>query len=101
MNEPVDEETPMKPKTIFRSTLVFSLAGIFLFCLSAIASAQQIRANWSTQAPFASYKTYQWISSEATNHPFYRQYVNEYANYALTKRRAFRKSPLRKILTSL
>ena len=51
------------------------------------ASAQQVRANWSKDAPFAQYKTYEWVPSEATNHPFYRQYVGEYVNYALTKKK--------------
>ena len=51
------------------------------------ASAQQVRANWSKDAPFAQYKTYEWVASEATNHPFYRQYVGEYVNYALTKKK--------------
>jgi hypothetical protein len=51
------------------------------------AAAQQVRANWSKDAPFAQYKTYEWVPSEATNHPFYRQYVGEYVNYALTKKK--------------
>ena len=71
----------MKSKMIFRSTLMCALAGMLL-CCSAL-SAQQVRANWSKQAPFSNYKTYLWIPSEATNHPFYRDFVNEYANYAL------------------
>jgi hypothetical protein len=80
----------MKSKTIFRSMLGVALAGVFLCSLSAIAGAQQIRANWSKYAPFPSYKTYQWIPSEATNHPFYRQYVNEYVPYALDKKKGLR-----------
>lgn len=63
------------------------LAGVLVCSLPFTARAQQVRANWSNQAPFATYKTYQWIPSEATNHPFYRQYVNEYVNYALTQKK--------------
>lgn len=79
----------MRPKTVCHFMLLFVLAGAFLYSLSA--SAQQIRANWSKYAPFASYKTYQWIPSEATNHPFYRQYVDEYVPYALTKKKGLQK----------
>lgn len=75
----------MQLKAIFRSMLAIGLATLFLWCLPL--TAQQVRANWSKDAPFASYKTYQWIPSEATNHPFYRQFVNEYANYALTHKK--------------
>src|SRR5579875_3842776 len=77
------KDAPMKLKTIFRSTLLVAWMGVFCFSLSA----QQVRANWSNKAPFANYKTYQWIPSEATNHPFYRQFVDEYANYALTHKK--------------
>lgn len=55
-----------------------------------MASAQQVRANWSRNAPFSEYRTYQWIPSEATNHPFYRQYVGEYVNYGLTHKKGLR-----------
>lgn len=69
---------------------VFALAAAFLPALSASAQ-KQIRANWSKNAPFASYKTYEWINNEATNHPFYRQYVAEYANYALTQKKGLQR----------
>ncbi|MEO6828170.1 MAG: hypothetical protein ABI164_00050, partial [Acidobacteriaceae bacterium] len=75
----------MKPQTIVRSTLLCVLTGLLLCCIPV--SAQQVRASWSRNAPFASYRTYQWIPSQATNHPFYRQYVDEYANYALTEKK--------------
>jgi hypothetical protein len=55
--------------------------------MPSTASALQVRANWSKDASFAQYKTYEWVPSEATNHPFYRQYVGEYVNYALTKKK--------------
>lgn len=67
------------------ATLVVGVAVAIGLPLSA--SAQQVRANWSKDAPFAQYKTYEWVPSEATNHPFYRQYVGEYVNYALTKKK--------------
>lgn len=77
----------MRASSTFRHTLVLALVLLVLVGLSPNAGAQQVRANWSNSAPFASYKTYQWIPSEATNHPFYRQYVGEYVNYALTKKK--------------
>jgi len=70
-----------------RSAWKAAIGAFILSLLALSAPAQQVRANWSTEARFASYKTYQWIPSEATNHPFYRQYVNEYVNYALTQQK--------------
>lgn len=49
--------------------------------------AQTVRANWKLNAPFATYKTYAWQPGTETNHPFYRQYVDEYVNYALTAKK--------------
>jgi hypothetical protein len=81
----------MKPMKTFRATIrsgAILLAGVAVAVgLPMSASAQQVRANWSKDAPFAQYKTYEWVPSEATNHPFYRQYVGEYVNYALTKKK--------------
>ena len=82
---PPKEAVPMKSTNIFRSALLCALA-VLLFCGVSLR-AQQVRANWSKSAPFSTYKTYQWIPSEATNHPFYREFVNEYANYALTQKK--------------
>ena len=56
-------------------------------------AAQQVRANWSLDAPFAQYKTYEWVPSKAKNHPFYRQFVDEYVNYALTNKKGLRRVP--------
>jgi hypothetical protein len=78
----------MGTKRMYRSLLAISLAGVFLICLSA--SAADIRVDWSREASFDSYHTYQWIPSKATNHPFYRQYVDEYVNYALTHKKHLR-----------
>ena len=81
----------MKLMKTFRATIrsgAILLAGVAVAVgLPMSASAQQVRANWSKDAPFAQYKTYEWVPSEATNHPFYRQYVGEYVNYALTKKK--------------
>lgn len=81
----------MKLMNTFRATIrsgAILLAGVAVAVgLPMSASAQQVRANWSKDAPFAQYKTYEWVPSEATNHPFYRQYVGEYVNYALTKKK--------------
>jgi hypothetical protein len=75
---------------VMRGVFVPVLAASFAVGSFAALSAQQVRANWSMNAPFTDYKTYQWIASEATNHPFYRQYVGEYVNYALTKKKGMR-----------
>lgn len=81
----------MKLTKIFRSTIrswaLLAVGAAIAIGLPLSASAQQVRANWSKDAPFAQYKTYEWVPSEATNHPFYRQYVGEYVNYALTKKK--------------
>ncbi len=50
-------------------------------------AAQSIRVNWRLDAPFSSYKTYVWVPSQENNHPFYRQYVDEYVNYALKNKK--------------
>jgi len=65
-------------------------AMIALCGMPLVAAAQQVRANWSKDAPFSDYKTYEWIPSQQTNHPFYRQYVGEYVNYALQKQKKMR-----------
>ncbi len=84
----------MKLTKLFRATIrsgAILAAGVAVAIgLPLAASAQQIRANWSKDAPFAQYRTYEWVPSEATNHPFYRQYVGEYVNYALTKKKHLR-----------
>lgn len=80
----------MRPNISCRSILTLTLCVIAACGATAMASAQQIRANWSKDAPFADYRTYEWIASQQTNHPFYRQYVGEYVNYALTKKKHMR-----------
>ena len=77
---------------VFHSTirlgLLLAIGVSVAIGLPFLASAQQVRANWSKDASFSQYKTYEWVPSEATNHPFYRQYVGEYVNYALTKKKS-------------
>ena len=81
--------TVVNPRKIFHSAIRSGM--VLAVCAGLVAplaaSAQQVRANWSKDAPFAQYKTYEWVPSEATNHPFYRQYVGEYVNFALTKKK--------------
>ena len=81
----------MKLRKIFHSAIrsgaILAVGVGLVIGLPLVASGQQVRANWSKDAPFAQYKTYEWVPSEATNHPFYRQYVGEYVNYALTKKK--------------
>lgn len=80
----------MKSKSNFRNLFGCAVALIALCGMPLVAAAQQVRANWSKDAPFSDYKTYEWIPSEQTNHPFYRQYVGEYVNYALQKQKKMR-----------
>lgn len=80
----------MKSKINFRNLFRCAVALIALCGMPLVAAAQQVRANWSKDAPFSDYKTYEWIPSEQTNHPFYRQYVGEYVNYALQKQKKMR-----------
>lgn len=77
----------MKMQGIRRYIVVLFSLGVCLAALPATLGAQSIRANWRLDAPFSSYKTYEWVPSKDTNHPFYRQYVDEYVNYALTKKK--------------
>lgn len=80
----------MKKKMNVRAKLGCAVAILALCGTPLIAAAQQVRANWSKDAAFSDYKTYEWIPSEQTNHPFYRQYVGEYVNYALQKQKKMR-----------
>ncbi len=90
----VKEGVYMMKRKILQSTIrsgaVLAVGVGLAMGLPFAASAQQVRANWSKDAPFAQYKTYEWVESEATNHPFYRQYVGEYVNYALAKKKGLR-----------
>lgn len=86
----------MKSKVTFqwpnrlRSGWMFAVVAVALFSAPLAARAQAIRANWSKDAPFSDYKTYAYIPSRQTNHQFYRQYVGEYVNYALQKKKHMR-----------
>ncbi len=80
----------MRSKTYLRFRLGCAVALVAFFGLPLVAAAQQVRANWSKDAPFSDYKTYEWIPNRQTNHPFFRQYVGEYVNYALQKKKKLR-----------
>ena len=70
-----------------RSGISLSLVVGFLAALPTALYAQSVRANWRLSAPFSTYKTYEWVPSDKKDHPFYRQFVDEYVNYALTKKK--------------
>ncbi|MHB1935430.1 MAG: DUF4136 domain-containing protein [Acidobacteriaceae bacterium] len=66
-------------KTSCRSSIaMYALAIAALFAAPAMLLAQSVRVNWAKNASFAGDKTYAWIPSKDTNHPFYRQYVGQY-----------------------
>ena len=49
-----------------------------MLCLSLFGlplSAQTVKVNWRTGAPFATYKTYAWQDSKSPGMPFYGQWV--------------------------
>ena len=78
----------MNMKNLRRFLLPLVLGMAFAACSTLTTlHAQAIRANWRLKAPFSDYKTYEWVPSTNDNHPFYRQYVDEYVNYALTKKK--------------
>jgi hypothetical protein len=47
------------------------------------ASAQTVRVNWKTSAPFSDYKTYTWKVGKQQGSGFYRQWVRQDVNAAL------------------
>ena len=68
----------------------FAFLSLLVMCLATLSTAlqaQSVRANWRLAAPFSTYKTYEWVPTAKTDHPFYRQFVDEYVNYALTKKK--------------
>jgi len=68
----------------------FAFLPLLVMCLAALSAAsraQSVRANWRLAAPFSTYKTYEWVPNTKKDHPFYRQFVDEYVNYALTKKK--------------
>ncbi len=69
-----------------RSIFPFALAVAALLALPAILQAQSVRVNWSKKVSFAGDKTYAWIPSKDTNHPFYRQYVGQFVRADLAKK---------------
>lgn len=76
----------MRQSSLSRSFLPFALAVVAAIALPVMAHAQSVRVNWSKKAPFADYKTYQWVPSKNDNHPFYRQYVGQYVKDDLQKK---------------
>jgi hypothetical protein len=80
----------MKTQSHHRFLLSLALAVGCIALAPVTMHAQSVRANWRLNAPFNDYKTYEWIPSNDEDHPFYRQYVDEYVNYALTKKKGLR-----------
>lgn len=76
----------MRKPSCHRSILPCALAVVALFALPAMSHAQSVRVNWSKKAQFSDYKTYEWIPSKDTNHPFYRQYVGQYVRADLANK---------------
>ena len=69
-----------------RSIFPFALAVTALLALPAILQAQSVRVNWAKTASFTGDKTYAWIPSKDTNHPFYRHYVGQFVRADLAKK---------------
>ncbi len=75
-----------KPSCRRRSIFPLALTVAALLALPAILQAQSVRVNWAKKASFTGDKTYEWIPSKDTNHPFYRQYVGQYVQADLAKK---------------
>ena len=55
-----------------------SFRGVFIVCLLLCAMplcAQNVKVNWQTGAPFASYKTFSWQDPKTQTVPFYGPWV--------------------------
>ena len=76
----------MKQSKFGRSLLPFALAIGAAVVLPTMAHAQSVRVNWAKKAAFSDYKTYEWVPSKDTNHPFYRQYVGQFVKEDLQKK---------------
>ena len=62
-------------------------SAIFCFALMThTMSAQAVKVNWRTRAPFGDYKTYAWIFTQNQENSFYRQFVREYVDQELQKK---------------
>ena len=48
---------------------------VCLACMALGASAQSVRVNWQSTAPFSDYKTYAWHLSPHEKSSFYNQFV--------------------------
>lgn len=81
----------MRTHSLTRFLLFLTMAVVSIAIMPRTAPAQSIRANWRLNAPFTDYKTYAWIPSRENDHSFYRQYVDEYVNYTLTKKKGLRR----------
>jgi len=73
-------------KSVCRSLFPFALAIVAVLTLPDMTHAQSVRVNWSKKAQFSNYRTYEWIPSKDTNHPFYRQYVGHYVRADLANK---------------
>ena len=71
-----------KSKAFVTRCLPVLSALLFLVAASS-ATAQTVRVNWLTKAPFSSYRTYAWKSSKDLGSAFYRQWVVKDVNAAL------------------
>src|SRR5579862_5587393 len=53
---------------------------------AAGASAQSVKVNWKTKAPFSDYKTYAWSLGKQQGSGFYRQWVRQDVDAALARK---------------
>lgn len=76
----------MKSLRFTQTLLPLALAVATTVAFPMVGHAQTVRVNWSKKAAFSDYKTFQWVPSKNSNHPFYRQDVGHYLTQELQKK---------------
>jgi hypothetical protein len=68
-------------------TKLRGLISVLGCCWLAVSlSAQTVKVNWKTNAPFSDYKTYAWKLGKQQGSGFYRQWVRQDVDAELAKR---------------